>query len=78
MILKNTLKIINQNSTFKETIITICKYDLNINKTCEELSLHRNTILHRMKKIKEILGLDPIKNHTDRIKFYIIASLLEK
>ena len=78
MILKNTLNIINKNSTFKETIITICKYDLNINKTCEELSLHRNTILHRMKKIKEVLCLDPIKNHTDRIKFYIIAALLEK
>ncbi|MEI0798878.1 sugar diacid recognition domain-containing protein [Brachyspira intermedia] len=78
MILKNTLNIINKNSTFKETIITICKYDLNINKTCEELSLHRNTILHRMKKIKEVLCLDPIKSHTDRIKFYIIAALLEK
>lgn len=78
MILKNTLNIINKNSTFKETIITICKYDLNINKTCEKLSLHRNTILHRMKKIKEVLCLDPIKNHTDRIKFYIIAALLEK
>ena len=78
MILKNTLDIINKNSTFKETIITITKYDLNINKTCEKLSIHRNTVLHRMKKIKEILGLDPIKNHTDRIKFYIIAALLEK
>ena len=78
MILKNTLDIINKNSTFKETIITITKYDLNINKTCEKLSIHRNTVLHRMKRIKEILGLDPIKNHTDRIKFYIISALLEK
>ena len=78
MILKNTLDIINKNLIFKETIITITKYDLNINKTCEKLSIHRNTVLHRMKKIKEILGLDPIKNHTDRIKFYIIAALLEK
>lgn len=78
MILKNTLDIINKNLIFKETIITITKYDLNINKTCEKLSIHRNTVLHRMKKIKEILGLDPIKNHTDRIKFYIISALLEK
>ncbi|OEJ14038.1 CdaR family transcriptional regulator [Brachyspira hampsonii] len=78
MILKNILNFINKNSIFKETIITISKNDLNINKTCEELGIHRNTVLHRMKKIKEILGIDPIKNHNDRIKFYIVATLLEK
>ncbi|PTY41313.1 CdaR family transcriptional regulator [Brachyspira hampsonii] len=78
MILKNILNFINKNSIFKETIITISKNDLNINKTCEELGIHRNTVLHRMKKIKEILCIDPIKNHNDRIKFYIVATLLEK
>lgn len=78
IILKNTLNLIKKNSVFKETIITVSKYDININKTCEELSVHRNTVLHRMKKIKEILGLDPINNRSDRIKFYIIASLLKK
>lgn len=77
-ILKNTLNIINKNLAFKETIITMSNCDMNINKTCEKLSMHRNTILYRMKKMKEILGLDPINNHMDRIKFYIIATILKK
>lgn len=78
MILKNTLNIINKNIAFKETIITMSNCDMNINKTCEKLFMHRNTILYRMKKIKEIIDLDPINNHMDRIKFYIIATILKK
>ena len=45
MILKNTLNIINKNIAFKETIITMSNCDMNINKTCEKLFMHRNTIL---------------------------------
>ena len=78
IILKNKLALIKKNSSFKETIITMSKYDMNINKTCEELNMHRNTILYRMKKIKDILNLDPINKHTDRIIFYIMASILKK
>ena len=78
IILKNKLALIKKNSSFKETIITMSKYDMNINKTCEKLNMHRNTILYRMKKIKDILNLDPINKHTDRIIFYIMATILKK
>lgn len=78
IILKNKLALIKKNSSFKETIITMSKYDMNINKTCEELNMHRNTILYRIKKIKDILNLDPINKHTDRIIFYIIAAVLKR
>lgn len=78
IILKNIINIINKNNTLKETIIAMSQYDMNINKTCEKLAMHRNTVLYRMKKIKEILGLDPINNHTDRIKFYIISAIIKK
>ena len=76
MILKNSLNIINRSSLYKETITAMSKYDMNINKACKNLSAHRNTIIYRMKKIKEILGLDPINNHKDRIKFYILSIIL--
>lgn len=76
MILKNSLNIINRSSLYKETIIAMSKYDMNINKACKNLSAHRNTIIYRMKKIKEVLGLDPINNHKDRIKFYILSIIL--
>lgn len=76
MILKNSLNIINRSSLYKETITAMSKYDMNINKACKNLSAHRNTIIYRMKKIKEVLGLDPINNHKDRIKFYILSIIL--
>lgn len=76
MILKNSLNIINRSSLYKETITAMSKYDMNINKACDNLSTHRNTIIYRLKKIKEVLGLDPINNHKDRIKFYILSIIL--
>ncbi|ADG71231.1 CdaR family transcriptional regulator [Brachyspira murdochii] len=76
MILRNVLKIIKNNSNFKETIITMSKYNMSIAKTSSKLSVHRNTIVYRMKKIKDILNLDPINNNIDRIKFHIISILL--
>ena len=78
MILKNSLNIINRSSLYKETITAMSKYDMNINKACDNLSTHRNTIIYRLKKIKEVLGLDPINNHKDRIKFYILSIILNK
>lgn len=76
MILRNVLKIIKNNSNLKETIITMSKYNMSITKTSDKLSVHRNTIVYRMKKIKELLNLDPINNNIDRIKFHIISILL--
>lgn len=78
MILKNTLNIINRSPLYKETITAMSKYDMNINKACKKLSMHRNTIIYRMKKIKEVLGLDPVNNHKDRIKFHILSVILNK
>lgn len=76
MILKNSLNIIKRSPLYKETITAMSKYDMNINKACDNLSTHRNTIIYRLKKIKEVLGLDPINNHKDRIKFYILSIIL--
>ncbi|WP_297297721.1 sugar diacid recognition domain-containing protein [uncultured Brachyspira sp.] len=76
MILRNVLKIIKNNSNLKETIITMSKYNMSITKTSDKLSVHRNTIVYRMRKIKELLNLDPINNNIDRIKFHIISILL--
>ena len=76
MILRNVLKIIKNNSNLKETIITMSKYNMSITKTSDKLSVHRNTIVYRMRKIKELLNLDPINNNINRIKFHIISILL--
>ncbi len=78
MILGNALNIIKRSPLYKETITAMSKNDMNINKVCESLQIHRNTMVYRMKKIKKILGLDPINNHKDIIKFYILSIILNK
>ncbi len=45
---------------------------LNISKTSNSLFLHRNTLIYRLEKIKEILNLD-LKNFKDSFIFYISA-----
>lgn len=35
--------------------------DLNVSKTAEDLFIHRNTLIYRLDKIKETVGLDPKK-----------------
>jgi len=47
-----------------ETINTLVNNDLNITKAAEELYVHRNTLLYRIKKIKECTGFD-LKNAED-------------
>ncbi|MCR8744974.1 PucR family transcriptional regulator [Romboutsia lituseburensis] len=52
------------------TGISFIENDLNISKTSSYLFLHRNTLIYRLEKIKEILGLD-IKTFKDAFIFYI-------
>jgi len=42
-----------------ETIEALVRNDLNISKTAKNLYIHRNTLLYRLNKIKEMTGLDP-------------------
>ena len=39
----------------------LAENDLNISKAAEQLFIHRNTLLYRLKKIEEKTGLDPKK-----------------
>lgn len=56
----------------EETLKTFLKYDLNIKKTSETMHVHRNTLVYRLEKIKEICGLDP-RNFGDAVKLQVLA-----
>ena len=58
-----------------ETGISFIENDLNITKTSNTLFLHRNTLIYRLDKIKEVLFLD-LKNFKDAFIFYINAKSL--
>lgn len=53
------------------TGIHFIENDLNITKTSNLLFLHRNTLIYRLEKIKELLNLD-LKNFKDSFIFYLI------
>jgi carbohydrate diacid regulator len=47
------------------TIVSLLKNNMNLTSTAQSLYIHRNTLLFRLKKFKEITGLDPCRflNH---------------
>ncbi len=44
---------------FWETLETYFENNLNITNTAKAIYVHRNTLLYRLKKIKQVTGLDP-------------------
>ncbi len=43
----------------KNTIVSLLNNNMNLTSTAKNLYIHRNTLLFRLKKFKEITGLDP-------------------
>ncbi|TCT12222.1 carbohydrate diacid regulator [Natranaerovirga pectinivora] len=49
-----------------ETVETLKKNNYNIVNSSKDLFVHRNTLLFRINKLKDILNIDPIANAADR------------
>lgn len=60
----------NMDENLLHTGVKFIENDLNISKTSSSLFLHRNTLIYRLEKIKEILGLD-LKTFKDSFVFYL-------
>lgn len=60
----------NMDENLLHTGIIFIENDLNISKTSSSLFLHRNTLIYRLEKIKEVLGLD-LKTFKDSFVFYL-------
>ncbi|MBS4206526.1 sugar diacid recognition domain-containing protein [Bacillus sp. FJAT-50079] len=59
------------DSELSNTLESFFKNNKSIAETASELHIHRNTLLYRLEKIKQILGLDP-RNFQDAITLQII------
>lgn len=55
-----------------ETGIAFIENGFNISKTSNNIYLHRNTLIYRLEKIKDILGMD-IKNFNEACIYYVIV-----
>ena len=64
----NKIKTIDKNLLY--TGINFIENNLNISKTSSSLFLHRNTLIYRLEKIKELLDLD-LKDFKDAMVFYL-------
>lgn len=60
----------NMDDSLLLTGLNFIENDLNISKTSNALFLHRNTLVYRLDKIKELLNLD-LKNFKDAFVFYL-------
>ena len=60
-----------KNKDLVFTAESFFKNDLNITETSEKIFVHRNTLIYRINKIKEISGFD-LKKFDDAIRFYMI------
>ena len=56
-----------------DTLDAFYKNRLSVCQTAKYLYLHRNTVLHRLKKIKQLLGIDPLNNfYESQLLFQIL------
>ncbi len=62
------------NETLLETLNAFFDNNLSISKTAQAIYIHRNTLLYRLKKIKELTGLDP-KNFDDAVQLRIALKM---
>ena len=69
-------KIKNLNEEILFTINSFFDNNLNISETSRKLFIHRNTLVYRLEKIKNLTGLD-LRNFEDAIKFKL-ALLIQK
>lgn len=56
-----------------ETILSLVRNNMHITHCASELYIHRNTVLFRLNKIKELLHSDPVNNPSDRAFWMLLA-----
>ncbi|HDK28106.1 MAG TPA: hypothetical protein ENG48_13595 [Candidatus Atribacteria bacterium] len=62
------------NETLLETLSAFFDNNLSISKTAQAIYAHRNTLLYRLRRIKEVTGLDP-KNFDDAVQLRIALKI---
>ena len=62
------------NETLLETLKAFFDNNLSILKTAQAIYIHRNTLLYRLRRVKEITGLDP-KKFDDAVQLRIALKM---
>lgn len=59
-----------------DTIVSLVNNNMHLNMCSQDLFVHRNTVLFRMNKIKEILQIDPVNVGEERAFFSLFAEYI--
>ncbi len=54
------------SENFKEIIGALINSNYNLNVASKQLHLHKNTLVYRLDKIRDLLSVDPLGNNNDR------------
>ena len=75
----STLKPLQKEAGLIKTLEVFFEANMNMSLAAEKLFAHRNTLIYRLNKIKNLTGLDP-KNFHDATRLYVALKLyyLEK
>ena len=60
--------------SFIETAVALVDSNMRIDEAGAKLFVHKNTVVYRIKKIKEALGIDPVNNAKDTVFFILLTS----
>ncbi|MDO8886328.1 helix-turn-helix domain-containing protein [Candidatus Oleimmundimicrobium sp.] len=69
-----TLKPLQNEEELIKTIEIFFETNMNISLTAKKLFAHRNTLIYRLNKVRNLTGLDP-KNFHDAIRLYVALKL---
>lgn len=64
-------------NVFLETVKALIASNMNLNAASKLLYLHKNTVTNRVKKMRETLGIDPLRNTKDAIFLIILYDYIE-
>lgn len=57
---------LRENTELKETVQCLIRNNMNIVSTSKQLHLHRNTVVFRLEKLKDMFRINPLHNSRDR------------
>lgn len=75
--LQEYLDQLKDSEELMETLVALSKNHMNLVDTAKSLYVHRNTVVFRLNKIKELTGLDPTHDHRGRMISHLIATYYE-
>ncbi|WP_113671552.1 CdaR family transcriptional regulator [Vallitalea guaymasensis] len=66
------VKKVNNNDEMLLTMQALIKNNMNLIKASQDLFVHRNTIVFRLNKLKEMFNINPLHNESDRLLLHLI------